>query len=191
MSAPTHEERVVIWRYTIAHSSFNQARVALMYLLTHPELPEEIKQAFLYSGIICYARPFTKSHITVSERIVCLDDTVIPAPYRALHHEHITWRDKAVAHTDVCIFSDTLVNNVVVVLKPDGFELKTAGAYSLTEAGLHDTITMCDYFITHCEMQLSPYRHFFTGHKHGVYKMNFDDGDNWLTEWPMLPPTSI
>jgi hypothetical protein len=72
MSTPTQHDRIEISRYTYARSSLVEAREAAKLLVAHPEFQDDIKQAVVYQIVIAYARPFTKSQVTDSNRILPL-----------------------------------------------------------------------------------------------------------------------
>ena len=89
MSIPSHHDRIEIWRYTYARSSLIEAREAAKLLLAHRELPPEIPEAIVCQIVVAYSRPFTKSQVTESRRIVPLASDVVPAEFQALHTEHL------------------------------------------------------------------------------------------------------
>src|ERR1700733_1336608 len=98
MTPPSQAARIEIWRYTYARSSLVEAREAAKLLAANPRLPDEMKRSIVYQVVIAYARPFTKSQVTDSKRIVPLEDELVPAEFRALHEEYIQMRNCVFGH---------------------------------------------------------------------------------------------
>jgi hypothetical protein len=181
MSAPSHNDRIEIWRYTYARSSLVEAREAAKLLLAHPELPPEIQEAIVCQIVVAYARPFTKSQVTNSRRIVPLADDVVPAEFHALHTEHLEMRDRGIGHKDAIAFPSSPMNKVIVRRDDTGFELHTVSHYTMLEGGLRQTVRLCDHLIDHCIAKLTPYCACFVGVEKGVYVLSIEaDPKEWL-----------
>ena len=81
----SRETRIEIWRYTFARASLVEAREAARGLIANPRLPDDLKRAIVYQIVVAYARPFTKSQVTESKRIVPLGNDIIHSEFRNLH----------------------------------------------------------------------------------------------------------
>ncbi len=180
MSIPSQDDRIEIWRYTYARSSLVEAREAANLLATHPEFPNEIKQAIVYQIVISYARPFTKSQVTDSKRITPLAGEVVPAEFRQLHDEYLQMRDRTIGHKDAVAFPAAPLNKVIVLVDDTGFELQTVSAFTMLDTGLQQTISLCDRLIEHCVSKVQAYCHHFDGIAKGTYLLRTDGNP---TEW--------
>jgi len=182
MSTPSQDDRIEIWRYTYARSSLIEAREAAKLLMAHPEFSEEIKQAILYQIVIAYARPFTKSQVTDSKRIVPLASDVIPAACRHLHDEYLQMRDRTIGHKDAVAFPSAPLNKVIVHVDKAGFELRTVSLFMMLDTGLQEAISLCDRLIEHCESKVIDYCRHFVGIGPGTYVLSIEGNP---TEWLM------
>ena len=181
MSIPSHHDRIEIWRYTYARSSLIEAREAAKLLLAHRELPSEIQEAIVCQIVVAYARPFTKSQVTESKRIVPLASDVVPGEFQALHTEHLEMRDRGIGHKDAIAFPSSPMNKVIVRRDDTGFELHTVSHYTMLEGGLRQTIKLCDCLIDHCIAKLTPHCSCFVDVKQGVYVLSIEeDPKEWL-----------
>ena len=180
MNAPSQHDRIEIWRYTYARSSLVEAREAAKLLLAHPEFPDELKQAIVCQILVAYARPFTKSQVTDSKRIVSLASELVPDKFQALHKEHLEMRDRGVGHKDAIAFPSSPMNRVIIRRDETGFELNTVSHYTMLESGLRQTIELCDYFIQHCVSNLTRYCTSFVTIAKGVYVLSLEENPK---EW--------
>jgi len=180
MSTPSQDDRIEIWRYTYARSSLIEAREAAKLLSSHPEFPDEIKQAIVYQIVIAYARPFTKSQVTDSKRIVPLASDVVPIEFRQLHDEYLQMRDRTIGHKDAVAFSSAPLNKVIVRVDDTGFELHTISPFTMLDTGLQQTISLCNRLIEHCVSKVQAYCHHFVGVGKGTYVLSIDGNP---TEW--------
>lgn len=72
-------------------------------------LPQWTRYAALRYSVICYLRPFTAGntrfeftqHNGSQKRKIALRRDTVPAEFRDLHAELLTYRDQAYAHTDI------------------------------------------------------------------------------------------
>ena len=181
MSKPSQEVRIEMWRYTFARTALLEAREAAKILLSHPELPDELKEALVYKVVVGYARPFTKSQVTESKRIVPLSSDIVPAEFRALHMEHLEMRDRTIGHKDAIAFPTAPLNRVIVRVDDKGFELHTVKLYTILDSGLQQTIRLCDHLIDHCVSKLQGCCGCIVGAPKGTYVLSLDaDPKEWL-----------
>jgi hypothetical protein len=182
MSVPSHQDRIEIWRYTYARSSLIEAREAAKLLIAHPEFPDEIKEAIVYQIVIAYARPFTKSQVTNSKRIVPLAIDVVPAEFQPLHDEYLQMRDRTIGHRDAVAFPSAPLNKVIVHVDNAGFvELHTVSPFTMLDSGLQQTLLLCEHLIKHCVLKVGDYCHHFVGVAPGTYVLSIDENPaEWL-----------
>jgi hypothetical protein len=181
MSTPSQHDRIEIWRYTYARSSLIEAREAAKLLIAHPEFSDEIKQAIVYQIAIAYARPFTKSQVTDSKRIVPLAGDLVPAEFRQLHDEYLQMRDQTIGHKDAVAFPSAPLNKVIVSVDDTGFELHTVSPFTMLDTGLQKTISLCDRLVECCVSKLQDYCHHFAGVGKGIYVLSIEKNPaEWL-----------
>jgi hypothetical protein len=181
MSTPSQHDRIEIWRYTYARSSLIEAREAAKLLIAHPEFSDEIKQAIVYQIAIAYARPFTKSQVTDSKRIVPLAGDLVPAEFRQLHDEYLQMRDQTIGHKDAVAFPSAPLNKVFVSVDDIGFELHTVSPFTMLDTGLQKTISLCDRLVKCCVSKLRDHCHHFAGVRKGIYVLSIEENPaEWL-----------
>jgi hypothetical protein len=181
MNAPSQHERIEIWRYTYARSSLIEAREAAKLLLAHREFPDEVQKAIVCQIVVAYARPFTKSQVTESKRILPLESELVPDKFQALHKEHLEMRDRGIGHKDAIAFPSSPMNRVIIRRDDTGFELHTVSHYTMFEGGLRQTVELCDYLIQHCLSKLTPFCGCFVGVEKGVYVLSIEENPKeWL-----------
>ena len=181
MTTPSQNDRIEIWRYTYARSSLIEAREAAKLLIGHREFPDELKQAIVYQIVIAYARPFTKSQVTDSKRIVPLASEVVPAEFRQLHDEYLQMRYRTIGHKDAVAFPSAPLNRVIVRVDDTGFELHTVSPFTMLDTGLQQTITLCDRLIEHCVSKVHAYCRHFIGVGKGIYVLSVEENPaEWL-----------
>jgi hypothetical protein len=181
MPTPSQHERIEIWRYTYARSSLIEAREAAKLLIKQQGLSDEIKRAIVYQVVVAYARPFTKSQVTESKRLVPLADEVVPAEFRDLHNEYIEMRDRTFGHKDAVAFPLAPLNKVIVQVDDLGFELHTVSPYTMLDTGLQRTVKLCDYLVNYCESEVHKYASHFIGIGKGVYILSVEaNPSEWL-----------
>jgi hypothetical protein len=181
MTAPSQDARIEIWRYTHARSSLVEAREAAKLLIASRGLSDEMQRAIVYQIVVAYARPFTKSQVTKSRRIVPLPCEVVPAKFRNLHNEYIQMRNCAFGHKDALAFPSAPVNRVIVSVDDTGIELDTALPYTMLDAGLLDTVKLCDCLVGYCMSKIQKYYSHFVGIGKGVYVLNLEaNPPEWL-----------
>ena len=150
-------------------------------LIANRSLPDEIQRAIVYQIVVAYARPFTQSQVTKSKRIVPLPHEVVPAKFRDLHNEYIQMRDRAFGHKDALAFPSAPVNRVIVCVDDTGFELHTASPYTMLDAGLLDTVKLCDLLVGYCMSKIEKYCSYFVGIGKGVYVLSLEaNPKEWL-----------
>jgi hypothetical protein len=185
MSTPSQHDRIEIWRYIYARSSLVEAREAARLLVAHPEFPDDIKRAIVYQIVIAYARPFTKSQVTDSKRIVPLTSDVVPVEFRPLHGEYLQMRDRTIGHKDAIAFPSELLNKVIVDKDDTGFELHTVSPFAMFDTGLQQTISLCDRLIEHCISKVQDYCRHFVGVGKGTYVLSIEENPaEWLSMMP-------
>ena len=181
MNAPSQHERIEIWRYTYARSSLVEAWEAAKLLFAHRELPDEVQEAIACQIVVAYARPFTKSQVTESKRIVPLANELVPVKFQALHKEHLEMRDRGIGHKDAIAFPSSPMNRVIIRRDDTGFELHTVSHYTMLDGGLKQTVELCDYLVQHCISKLTPYCASFVGVEKGIYVLSLEaDPKEWL-----------
>jgi len=170
-----------MWRYTYARSSLIEARQAARFLIENPKLPDQVRQALVCQAVIAYARPFTKSQVTESKRIVPLSSEVVPAEFRDLHNEYLQMRDRTIGHKDAVAFPWAPVNRVIVRVDDTGFELHTVSPYAMVDTGLRQTVKLCDYLVEYCASKVQEHFSHFVGIGKGVYFLSIEaDPIEWL-----------
>lgn len=130
--------------------------------------------------VTAYARPFTKSQITASKRIIPLAEEIVPVAFQDLHSEHLEMRDRAIGHKDAVGFPTTALNRVIVHVNGTGFELHTVSPDSITDFALRRTIELCQHLVAHCEAEVLKYASHFFGVGAGDYFLNIEESP---TEW--------
>ena len=181
MTTPSQHERIEIWRYTYARSSLIEAREAAKFLIEHPKLPDQLQKALVCQVVVAYSRPFTKSQVTDSKRIVPLSSEVVPAEFRDLHNEHLQMRDRTIGHKDAVAFPSTPLNRVIVRVDGTGFELHTVSTYTIFDTGLRQTVKLCDYLVDCCVSKVQEYCSHFVGIGKGVYVLSIEPNPvEWL-----------
>jgi len=182
MKTPSQDDRIQIWRYSYGRSSLLEAREAAKLLLSNPHFPDDLKQAIVCQIVIAYARPFTKSQVTESKRLVSIDSDVVPIKFRALHQEHLEMRDRGIGHKDAIAFPASPMNRVIVRRDETGFDLHTTSHYTMFESGLKQTIELCNILIEHCVKQLTPYCSCFVNVPIGTYILSLESNPKeWLS----------
>jgi len=183
MTTASQETRIEIWRYTFARASLVEAREAARGLIANPRLPDDLKRAIVYQIVVAYARPFTKSQVTESKRIVPLGNDIIHSEFRNLHKEYIQMRDCVFGHKDAVALPAAAINRVIVCVDEAGFELHTASPFTMLESGLHETVKLCNSLIDYCMSKIQPYRSLFVGVERGIYVLNLEaNPTNWLVK---------
>lgn len=183
MSAPSQHDRIEIWRYTYARSSLIEASEAAKFLVAHPPptLPWQVQKALVGQIVTAYARPFTKSQITASKRIIPLAEEIVPTAFQDLHSEHLEMRNRAIGHKDAVGFPATALNRVLVHVNNDtDFELLTISPDSMTDSALHRTVELCQHLVAHCEAEVLKYASHFFGVGAGDYFLSIEESP---TEW--------
>ena len=181
MSAPLQDDRIEIWRYIYARSSLIEAREAAKLLLVRRDLSDEVKRAIICQIVVAYARPFTKSQVTDSKRIQPLAEDIVPVEFQDLHKEHLQMRDRAFGHKDAVAFPSTTLNRVVVQVDDRGVEFHTISPFTMLDAGLQRTITLCDRLMEHCESKVKPYSQHFAAVTKGIYVLSLEHNPaRWL-----------
>jgi hypothetical protein len=181
MSAPPQHDRIEIWRYQYARASLIEASEAAKFLLGKGPLRSPLQEAVVSLIVMAYARPFTESRTTASERLIPLNKKAVPPAFGDLHAELLHMRNWAIGHKDATAFPSTLLNRVVVHVGDSGIELRTTSPINITDSALRRTLELCGHPITHCEAEVRKYISYFSGVCKGVYYLSLEQSPSeWL-----------
>jgi hypothetical protein len=147
MSAPPQHDRIEIWRYLYAKDSLLEAREAAKFLLANRPLSPPLQRAVVCNIVIAYARPFTKSQLTASERCPTLTEDAVPAEFRALHDQCWEIRHWAIAHKDATALPSTLLNRVVVRVSDSGVRMNATCPSDMPESALQQMVELCERLV--------------------------------------------
>jgi hypothetical protein len=154
---PTLEELKSIWLHAYSRSSLIQADGWVVDLETTD--PRTTKYRALISAVIvAYCRPFTKSQVTKSERVVPLADVEPPAELELTHTNLIGLRDKVVGHADALPAKghDETPNKVLIFRDATGYNLHTVLTSDIAPEERQKIRQLCGYFIEICDEKLRP-----------------------------------
>ncbi|MEY2577101.1 MAG: endonuclease [Verrucomicrobiota bacterium] len=153
---PTLEELKSLWLHAYSRSSLIQADGWVVDLETTD--PRTTKYRALISAIIvAYCRPFTKSQVTKSERVVPLADVKPPAELESTHNSLIGLRDKVIGHADALPAKghDETPNKVLIFRDATGFNLHTVLTSDIAGEERQKIRQLCGHFRTYCDEKLN------------------------------------
>jgi hypothetical protein len=181
MSAPPQNDRIEIWRYLYAKDSLLEASEAAKFLLATRPLSPLLQRAVVCHLVVAYARPFTESQLTVSERRPSLTELAVPAEFRDLHKQCLEIRNWAIAHKDATALPSTLLNRVVVRVCESGVRMNATLVSDMPESALHTVVRLCERLVAHCEAEVQKYSSHFSGVGRGVYYLSLEKSPSeWL-----------
>ena len=186
MKAPSHHERLQIWRYTYARQSFFEAMTAAKLLNTDMTLSPTIKSALTCQVIVAYARPFTKSQLTQEKRQPLVPAGAVPVLLKERHQSLLDMRDQVIGHKDATAFPDAAFNKVLVKSYPGSVEIHTVPVGGIEPTAARETICLCRGLIFYCEQALAPFSRAYLLGVHqppaGLYVLSTSENpDSWLT----------
>lgn len=156
---PSAEEIAKLWLYTYSRASLLEAEEWIDTLLGLPQPPTPLTRALASAIVVAYARPFTKSQVTTSKRMVALKDVEPPPDLTLTHLMVLKLRDKVIGHKDAVPAPGDLATPNIVLAKRDssGFDLHTIIMIGMAPSLLPKLKSLCEFFVQHCETQLKPF----------------------------------
>jgi hypothetical protein len=128
--------------------------------------PRTTKYRALVSAIIvAYCRPFTKSQVTKSERVVPLSAVEPPTELDSTHRNLIGLRDKVIGHADALPAKnhDETPNKVLIFRDATGFNLHTVLTSDIAREERQKIRQLCAHFRAYCDEKLNPLMAKFAG----------------------------
>jgi hypothetical protein len=159
---PTFEDLKAICLLSYSRSAFNEASEWLEQI---GSVQDRIRyenrrhyEALVYAAVVTYCRPFTKSQLTPTERVIPLNDVSPPQHLAAAHENMLNLRDKVIGHKDAVPtkgYSST--PNMILLDRVDpGFQLHTTRLGEMEAEQRKAAKELCSYFLQHCEAKLRP-----------------------------------
>lgn len=156
---PSLNELIDLWRYTYARSSLIEAKEWLEIMHQNfSELFSPVFRSLTCSTVIAYARPFTKSQVTKTIRLVPLKDISPPLNLTNMHEKTLEMRDKVFGHKDATKLEEDIDSPNKVIIKRDSQEiiLHNLWAVGVDIDFLQKLKSLCDFFQKHCESKINP-----------------------------------
>ena len=144
-----------IWLYAYARSSLIQADQWILEL-EHIDTNSSAYRALITAIVVAYARPFTQSQVSSSERAVPLRDVSPPTNLSDTHRDLLNLRNKVIGHADAlpAVGHTETPNKVLIVRDKTGFNLHTVLTADMTSEEKQNVRALCRHFIAHCDAQL-------------------------------------
>ncbi len=161
MKIPDIEERITYWKYAYSRTALQDAkRWAETLLKDESNMDAGTRAAFVQAIVISYARPFTKSQVTKSRRIIPMDDIQPLSKLESVHRDILDLRDQLFGHKDGTEkdSSGLELNRVILSFDCNGFDLYTRVPHNIEEKQLRSIIELCTHFIEEAQIRLSPLR---------------------------------
>jgi hypothetical protein len=154
---PTLHELKSLWLHAYSRSALIQADGWVADIETTD--PQTTKyRALICAVVVAYARPFTKSQVTRSERIVPLAGVEPPVDLELTHSNLLSLRDKVIGHADALPAKghDETPNKVLILRDASGFNLHTFLTSDIAPEERRNVRQLCHHFIEHCNQKLKP-----------------------------------
>ena len=183
---PTQEELKWIWRYSYSRTSLLEAHEWIDVLgQIDPKSPQI--GALTCAIVIAYARPFTQSQISQTERVVPLSGVSPPSHLSATHETVLELRNKVMGHKDATpAKGDTATPNKILIKRDEtGFDLSTIVFEGIALNKRGELKSLCSHFVAHCEARtrtlIEPYRSEIMQQPLGVYELLVTESHNdWI-----------
>jgi len=142
-------------------------------------------EALVYAAVVAYCRPFTKSQVTPTERVIPLDDVSPPGHLAAAHGNMLNLRDKVIVHKDAVPTKGYSTPNMILLDRVgSGFQLYTTRLGEMGTEQRKAVKELCSYFFQHCEAKLRPltrkYHPELMRYPEGAYELLITESPN---EW--------
>ena len=154
---PSYEELKRLWLYSYSRASLIEADQWLDAMpQTDPKTPQF--RALICAVVVAYARPFTASQVTPTERVVPLKGVVPPPQLSAAHEMILKLRDKVMGHKDATpAKGDSTTPNVMIIDRDaKGFDLHTIIIEGMEPETQREVKSLCSHFIAYCHAQVDP-----------------------------------
>lgn len=161
---PTVDELKSLWLHAYSRSSLIQADGWVVDLET-TDPPTTKYRALVSAIIVAYCRPFTKSQVTRSERVVPLTGVEPPAELELTHSNLLGLRDKVIGHADALPAKghDETPNKVLISRDATGFYLHTVLTSDIGPEERQKVRQLCRHFIDYCDEKLNALMAKFAG----------------------------
>ncbi len=185
---PTHFERLQIWRYAYAQSSFRDASASAKILQgVSARTSIALSKALVEHIVISYARPFSPCRLNSKnkKKEPLINPSVVPDQFSALHKQIIDLRNQAVGHKDATAFPDTLLNRVRFEVEAAGVAVQATSLATIGGKTCSELVSLCDQLAEYCAAKMNPILEpYFAGPDcppAGAYCLNTDlDSEDWL-----------
>jgi hypothetical protein len=153
---PTLDELKSLWLHAYSRSSLIQADLWVLDLESSDSGRTKF-QALVSAAIVSYCRPFTKSQVTKSERVIPLADAKPPAELELTHSNLLGLRDKVIGHADALPAKghDETPNKVLILRDETGFDLHTVLTADIEPGERQRVRQLCRYLIGYCDEKLN------------------------------------
>src|SRR5665213_1732262 len=123
---PEIEDLKSLWLHAYSRSSLLQAVEWIEHMNRGISSSFELR-ALVTAVVVAYARPFTKSQVTPSERMIPLNGVAPPSELLSTHYEILDFRNKVIGHIDALPAGghSGTPNKVLVRRDATGFDLHT------------------------------------------------------------------
>jgi hypothetical protein len=157
MSRPTLGELKSLWLNAYSRSSLQQASRWVDEMESTAPQSEKFR-ALLCATVVAYARPFTQSQVTPTERVIPLAQVPAPQHLQSTHQRLLDFRHKVIGHTDATPAKGHAESANVVLFIQDawGYELHTWPPIYMDATLRQQLKELCAHFVIHCERELRP-----------------------------------
>jgi hypothetical protein len=182
---PTINELKSLWALAYSRSAMIQADgwVADMEVID-PRTTNY--RALICALVAAYARPFTKSQVTSSERIIPLAGVPPPSELELTHSNLLSLRNKVIGHVDVLPAKGhaETPNKMLIFRDANGFDLHTVLTSDIAGEERQKIRQLCAHFRAYCDEKLMPLMAKISGDvpaSPGVYEvMLTDEPEEWF-----------
>lgn len=153
---PPIDDLKSLWVYAYSRSSLIQAQIWIDDMEGGDPTSSKFR-AILNAAVVAYARPFTTSQVTKSERLIPLAGVKPPSELSETHRDLLSLRNKVMGHADALPAQghQETPNKVVIVRDAGGFDLHTIQTADMNEAVREYVRKLCSHFIAHCDEKLN------------------------------------
>jgi hypothetical protein len=159
---PTLEDLKAIWLLSYSRSAFIDASKWLdkMEVAAQDRSNYEASnyEALAYAAVVTYCRPFTKSQVTPTERVIPLRGVLPPAHLAVAHENLLHLRNEYIGHKDAVPTEgySSSPNMVILHRVEKGIAFHTTRLGPMEIEQLKAVKELCSHFRQHCETNLRP-----------------------------------
>jgi hypothetical protein len=153
---PTLDELKNFWLLAYSRSALIQAD-GWAQDMENSDPKSSIHRALIHALIVSYARPFTQSQVTTSQRIVSLAGVEPPKALALTHNNLVSLRNKVIGHADALPAKGhaETPNRVLIFRDTAGFNLHTVLTADIGAEERKNVRQLCRHFIGHCDDKLN------------------------------------